>query len=173
LGFGGTAKALARIVLSLGFAEILVWSPRISQERIDAEFGALPEALGTRVRPTSFEELLSNSDWVSTHLPLKPETRGILGMQALGLMKPGAALVNVSRGAVVEETALVEALRSGRLGGAGLDVFSAEPLPNYSVLRSLPNLVLTDHSAYASRESIAELRRRCVGNLIEELERKP
>jgi len=169
LGFGGTARALVRKALSLGFAEILVWSPHISQARLDAELGAAPEALGVTLRPAGFDELLAASDWISVHLPLKPETRGILGARALGLLQPGSFLVNVSRGAVVEEAALIEALRSGRLGGAGLDVYSAEPLPRYSVLRGLPNLVLTDHAAYASRESIAELRRRCVVNLIEEL----
>jgi D-3-phosphoglycerate dehydrogenase len=100
------------------------------------------------------------------HLPLKPETRGIVGMRELGLMKGDATLVNISRGAVVDEEALVEALAGARLGGAGLDVFTAEPLPQGSRLRSLPTVVLTDHSAYASRESIADLRRRTAENAL-------
>ena len=165
LGFGGTGRALARRALGLGFREILVWSPHISSQRIEEALGAAPAALGAIVRPAALDELLAASDWVSLHIPLKPGTRGILGRRELGLMKPDAALVNVSRGAVVDEEALVAALDSGGLGGAGLDVFLAEPLPQGSRLRSLPNVILTDHSAYASRESIIELRRRTAENV--------
>ena len=84
-------------------------------------------------------------------------------------MKRDAALINTSRGAVVDEEALVEALTGARLGGAGLDVFTAEPLPQGSRLRSLPAVVLTDHSAYASRESIADLRERTAENALRAL----
>ncbi len=172
LGFGGTAKALARAALGLGFKEILVWSPRISAERIGAELGAAAAALGAAVRPAGFEEILGASDWLSIHLPLKPETRGIVGARELALMKDDATLVNISRGAVVDEEALADALAAGRLGGAGLDVFTAEPLPQESRLRSLPGVVLTDHSAYASRESIADLRRRTAENAVRGLAEK-
>jgi D-3-phosphoglycerate dehydrogenase len=166
LGFGGTGRALARAALGLGFREILVWSPRISEERIDEEIGSAAEALGTRVRPAAFDEVFTASDWVSVHLPLKPETRAIVGEREIGLMKSDATLLNISRGAVVDEEALVEALVTDRLGGAGLDVFTAEPLPPGSRLRSLSSVVLTDHSAYASRESIADLRRRTAENAL-------
>jgi D-3-phosphoglycerate dehydrogenase len=169
LGFGGTAKALARAALGLGFAEILVWSPHIDAARIDEALGPAARTLGARVRPAAFDELFGISDWVSVHLPLKPETRGIVGARELALMKGDAALINISRGAVVDEEALSAALHSGELGGAGLDVFTAEPLPNGSRLRSLPGVVLTDHSAYASRESIAELRRRTAENVVKAL----
>lgn len=169
LGFGGTGKALARAALGLGFREILVWSPRISAARIAEALGAAPAALDVVVRPAAFDETLGASDWVSVHLPLKPETRGILGARELALMKRDATLVNISRGAVVDEEALAEALAAGALGGAGLDVFTAEPLPKGSRLRSLPGVVLTDHSAYASRESIADLRRRTAENALAEL----
>jgi phosphoglycerate dehydrogenase-like enzyme len=81
-------------------------------------------------------------------------------------MKGDATLVNISRGAVVDEDALVDALVAGSPAGAGLDVFTAEPLPLGSRLRSLPGVVLTDHSAYASRESIADLRRRTAENAL-------
>jgi Lactate dehydrogenase and related dehydrogenases len=166
LGFGGTGRAFARAALGLGLREILVWSPRISQERIEEVLGPASRALGTAARAASFDELLSSSDWISIHLPLKPETRGIVGARELGLMKRDATLINISRGAVIDEEALVAALESGRLGGAGLDVFTAEPLPKGSQLRFLPNVVLTDHSAYASRESIADLRRRAAENVV-------
>jgi D-3-phosphoglycerate dehydrogenase len=78
-------------------------------------------------------------------------------------------LINVARGPIVDEEALVAALKAGRISGAGLDVFAAEPLPKGSPLLSLPNVVVTDHSAYASRESIAHLRRSCAENALEEL----
>jgi D-3-phosphoglycerate dehydrogenase / 2-oxoglutarate reductase len=166
LGFGGTAKALARAALGIGFAEILIWSPRINRERIDAELGAAADALGATLRPAAFDEVFALSDWVSVHLPLKPETRGLVGARELGLMKPDATLINISRGALVDEEALIDALSAGRLAGSGLDVFTAEPLPLGSRLRSARGVVLTDHSAYASRESIADLRRRTVENAI-------
>ena len=170
LGFGGTAKALVRAALGLGFAEILVWSPHIDAGRIEEALGTAAAALDTRIRPAAFDELLAISDWVSIHLPLKGETRGIVGERELALMKRDATLINISRGAVVDEEALSVALHSGALGGAGLDVFTAEPLPNGSRLRSMPAVVLTDHSAYASRESIADLRRRTAENVVIALE---
>ena len=140
LGFGGTAKALARSALALGFREILIWSPKISAARIDGTLGDAATALGAIVRPVSFDRVFLDSDWVSIHLPLKPETRGIVGARELGLMKRDAALINISRGAVVDEEALVTALSEARLGGAGLDVFTVEPLPQGSRLRSLPGV---------------------------------
>ena len=166
LGFGGIGKAFVRAALGLGFREMLVWSPHITRERIDAAVGAAAAALGVEVRPAAYDEVFAASDWVSLHIPLKPETRGLVGRRELGLMKRDATLVNVSRGAIIDEEALVDALVSSRLGGAGLDVFTAEPLPKGSRLRGLPGVVLTDHSAYASRESIAELRRRTAENAL-------
>jgi D-3-phosphoglycerate dehydrogenase / 2-oxoglutarate reductase len=169
LGFGGTGRALARAALGLGFREILVWSPRISAARVDEAVGSAASALGAVVRPATFDELLSGSDWVSVHLPLKPETRGIVGARELALMKVDATIVNISRGAVIDEEALIAALAEGRLAGAGLDVFTAEPLPQGSRLRSLPGVVLTDHSAYVSRESLAALRERTARNALDAL----
>jgi D-3-phosphoglycerate dehydrogenase len=169
LGYGGTGRALSRIALGLGFREILVWSPSIGQERIDAFLGAAPAALGTVVRPSGFEELFATADWISVHLPLKPETRGIVGKRALSMMKSDACIVNVSRGAVLDEEALIEALAAERIAGAGLDVFVAEPLPQGNRLRSCPNAVFTDHSAYASRESIRELREKTARNALSAL----
>jgi len=166
LGFGGTGKALAKAALGLGFAEILVWSPRISEARIEEALGAAARALGAAIRPAAFDEIFTLSDWLSVHLPLKPETRGIVGARELALMKGDATLVNISRGAVIDEEALAEALACGRLGGAGLDVFTAEPLPKGSRLRAIAGVVLTDHSAYASRESIVDLRRRTAENVV-------
>jgi D-3-phosphoglycerate dehydrogenase len=166
LGFGGIGKTFARIALGMGFREILVWSPHITQGRIDEALGGAAAALGVTVRPAAFDETFASSDWISIHIPLKPETRGLVGRRELSLMKNDATLINVSRGAIVDEAALVEALYAGNLRGAGLDVFTAEPLPQGSRLRGLPGVVMTDHSAYASRESIAELRRRTAENAL-------
>jgi len=175
LGFGGTGICLARSALGLGFARMLVWSPHISQERIGSALGA-GEALpagekrsGPPVSAAGFEEVLANSDWISIHLPLTPETRGIIGAREIGLMRSDTVIVNVSRGAVMDEGALVAALEAGRIGGAGLDVFAVEPLPRESRLRRFPTVVLSDHTAYASRESILELRRRTAQNALDEL----
>ncbi|MEN6517937.1 MAG: 2-hydroxyacid dehydrogenase [Methanospirillum sp.] len=100
--------------------------------------------------------LLAGSDMVTLHVPLTPSTERMIGARELAMMKPGAILVNTARGRVVDERALVEALRSGRIAGAGLDVFEEEPLPADSPLRSLDNVLLTPHIAFLTEESMDE-----------------
>ena len=90
---------------------------------------------------------------MSLHVPLTPATRNLMNAERIATMKPGAILINTSRGGVVDELALAEALRAGRLGGAALDVFEREPLPHGSQLMDCPNLVLTPHIAGVTRES--------------------
>lgn len=109
--------------------------------------------------PVSFNELLAVSDVVTLHCPLTPQTQGMIDATALARMKPGAMLVNTARGPIVDLAALVEALDAGRLGGAALDVVYPEPLPLESRLYSLPNLILTPHSAYYSERSVEIIRR--------------
>ena len=169
LGFGGTAKAFARSALALGFRENLIWSPKISAARIDGTLGDAATALGAVVRPVSFDRVFLDSDWVSIHFRSSPK-RGASSERARWAHERDAALINISRGAVVDEEALVTALSEARLGGAGLDVFTVEPLPGHR-LRSLPGVVLTDHSAYASRESICGARRRTAENASKVLQR--
>jgi D-3-phosphoglycerate dehydrogenase len=103
-------------------------------------------------------QLLEQSDIVSLHVPLSADTEHLLDRERIGWMKPGAVLVNTSRGGVVEEDALVEALQQKRLFGAGLDVFETEPLPAVSRLREIDEVVLTSHEAARSPDSLAKLR---------------
>ena len=105
------------------------------------------------VEPTSTDELLERSDVVSLHLRLSERTRGVIGAAELRRMKPTAHLVNTARGPLVDETALLEALGSGRIAGAALDVYDEEPLPRTHPLRSAPNTVLTPHVGYVTHAS--------------------
>jgi phosphoglycerate dehydrogenase-like enzyme len=100
------------------------------------------------------DDLLGASDVVSLHLPLTPETEGLIDRRTLARMKPGAILVNTARGGLVDETALVETLTSGRLLAAGLDVLAEEPPPPDHPLLSLDNVVLTPHVAWLTQETL-------------------
>ena len=111
------------------------------------------------------DALLRESDFVSVHLRLDPETTGLLSRERLGLMKPSAFLINTARGALVDQEALVDALRNGRLAGAGLDVFHQEPIPATDPLLALPNVVVTPHNAGTTEEVIALGLRRTVANV--------
>lgn len=124
-------------------------------------------------RVDSLAELLSGSDLVSLHLPLSDATRGIIGADELALMRPGSVLVNVSRGGLVDEAALASALHEGRLGGAGLDVFSVEPLPADSPLRGAPRLTMTPHVAWFSDDAATRMAAWTVDDVLAHLEGAP
>jgi D-3-phosphoglycerate dehydrogenase len=126
---------------------------------------APPEGV-TRV---SFDDVLASSDFVSLHVPLTPDTRGLIGEAALRKMKPTAYLVNTARGGLVDTAALARALRDGWLAGAALDVLPSEPIAADDPLLDLPNVVLTPHVAFYSEESLAELRRRTAQSVIDVL----
>jgi len=111
------------------------------------------------VRFVPLDELLRTSDIVSLHVPLNPSTRNLLDARHLSFMKSEAVLINVSRGAVVDEMALLEGLRAGRIGGAALDVFSVEPPPNLGMFLALKNVIVTPHLAGATRESLERIAR--------------
>lgn len=149
VGFGGIGREVARRVASLGARVLgLARTPRPrGTEPLGPvrESGSLPYAVEVVHGPEGLDRLLRESDVVVVTAPETDETRGLLGAGELARTKPGALLVNVARGGIVDEEALVAALREGRLRGAALDVFATEPLPSDSPLWTLPNVLLTPH----------------------------
>ncbi|NIS61463.1 MAG: phosphoglycerate dehydrogenase [Proteobacteria bacterium] len=133
LGLGNIGREVARIATAFNMT-VLGYHRRAIETELQIEF-------------TDFETLLRSSDIVTLHIPLNDGTRHLIGQRELALMKEDAFLINTSRGAVVDEVALIEALQSGKIGGAGLDVFETEPLPKDSPLRQLNNVILTPHRA--------------------------
>lgn len=119
----------------------------------------LPEGV---TRAEQLDELLASSDVVSLHVPYRPENHHLIDERRLRLMRPGATLVNTSRGGIVDEAALVRVLEDGHLGSAGFDVFATEPLPEDAVIRSAPRTVLTPHVASQTAESVLSLFRMAV-----------
>ena len=119
----------------------------------------------------SLDELLDTCDIVTLHCPLTPETRGLIGARELARMRKGAILINTARGGIVDEQALADALRSGHLGGAAVDVFTAEPIDHATaaVFQGVPNLILTPHVAGVTLESNARISTVTVDNVLREL----
>ncbi len=137
IGFGRIGQEVAR--LARGFQVTIRYYDTVrASATVEQEIGATPLPL---------DDLLRQADVVTIHTPLTPGTKGLINTRALSLMKPSAILINTSRGPVIDETALVTALREGRIAGAGLDVFAVEPLPADHPLLSLENVVLTSHIA--------------------------
>jgi glyoxylate reductase len=120
--------------------------------------------LGAEYRP--FDDLLRESDFVTLHVALTPETKQLMGAREFGLMKREASLINAARGPVVDTDALVEALRSGEIAGAGLDVTDPEPLPADHPLIALPNAIVVPHIASASVATRDEMARLAARNLL-------
>ncbi|MDE3075603.1 MAG: C-terminal binding protein [Chloroflexota bacterium] len=125
------------------------------------------------VASTTLKDLLARSDVVTLHLPLDSTTRHLIDAEALAGMKPGAVLVNTSRGAIVDQQALITALNEGRLAGAALDVLEVEPPNPTGELLQLPNVVMTPHAAFYSRESIMELKQRAAQGIVQALGEAP
>ncbi|MGH8951372.1 MAG: C-terminal binding protein [Acidimicrobiia bacterium] len=154
LGYGRIARRIAAPLAALG-AEIIAHDPYLQP---GADMPPLLE----------LETVLSRADIISLHLPLTDETRGIIGADALALMRQDAILINTSRGPLVDLDALASALRNGQLGAAGLDVFDDEPL-DASRVDGVPNLIVTPHMAYYSEEALAESQRKATTQVIKVL----
>ena len=146
-------------------------------EHLSMEAGAAvlaPDALASfGVKGVSFDELLGSSDFVSIHAPLTPQTRGLFNTATFNKMKTGAQIINTARGPIIDEKALIEALDSGRLGGAALDVLETEPPPKDSPLTGRPNVVLTPHTAFYSVEALEELQIKCATDVARVLSGQP
>jgi D-3-phosphoglycerate dehydrogenase len=162
IGFGKIAKALASKAQPLGM-KLLVYDPYLDPEII-SRHGA---------EAASLEKLLAEADAISIHVPLSQETRNLIGPRELAHMKPSAFLINTSRGGIVDEQALAIALKEGRLGGAALDVLSIEPPPPDHPLRQAPNLILTPHLSFYSRESVIELQTKAAEEVARALKGEP
>jgi D-3-phosphoglycerate dehydrogenase len=162
VGAGAIGAGMARLARAIGM-EVVAWTFNPSPERA--------AALG--VRFVALDDLLRTADVVSIHLRLTPESRGLIGTRELALTKPGAILVNTARGAIVDTPALVDALRAGRLAGAGLDVFDTEPLPADHPLLGCEQVVLTPHNADQTPEGMAFLNQGVVDNVVAFLEGRP
>ncbi len=113
------------------------------------------------VESVDFDMLLETSDYVSVHAPLTPSTRGMMNAQAFAKMKKGAYLVNTARGPLIDEPALIAALDAGQVGGAGLDVVTAEPLAKDFPLLGRDNVIVSPHTAFYSIEALDELQSKC------------
>jgi D-3-phosphoglycerate dehydrogenase len=128
---------------------------------IDASKAA---ALGVELH--SFDEVLSKADYLSVHVPLLPETHHLLDETAFSRMKPGVMLVNTARGPLVKQSALLDALQTGIVSRAGMDVFENEPLPGNSPMRKHPGIIISDHTAWYSEESQVILQQRAAEEIV-------
>lgn len=155
LGFGMIGKCLFRKIQGLGFSRIMIYDPYLDENTIKS-FGA---------EKVSFETALREADFISLHMPLNEKTKSTLNKEAFSLMKKTAIIVNTSRGLLIDEEALIDALKQGKINCAGLDVHVKEPLNIDSPLMKLDNCILTDHVGWYSEESMDELKRKAAENV--------
>jgi D-3-phosphoglycerate dehydrogenase len=156
VGYGAIARTLHRKMSGFGLERVLVYDPYVDPKQI-TEHGA---------ESVTLRRLLKDADYVSIHAPLSDETRGLIGNRELALMKKTAILVNTSRGPLLVEKAVADALAAGKIAAAGLDVFESEPLPPESPLLKLDNVTLSDHAGWYSEESVAELKTKAAQNVL-------
>jgi phosphoglycerate dehydrogenase-like enzyme len=161
LGLGNIGSEVARIACAFGM-DVVAWSENLEPGKAQ-ERGA---------RWVSKQELFRQADILTIHLVLSSRTRGLVGKSELALMKPSARLVNTSRGPIVDEAALVDALRKRRIAGAAIDVFDIEPLPRDHPLRQLDTAVTTPHIGYVSRDLYRVFYQDSVANIAEWLQRR-
>jgi phosphoglycerate dehydrogenase-like enzyme len=154
IGLGNLGAKVAKVALAFGM-NVIAWSQNLTAEKAAAAGATL----------VSKEELLRQSDFVSIHLVLSERTRGLIGTRELSLMKPTARLVNTSRGPIVVEADLIQALNTGRIAGAAIDVYDTEPLPADHPYRNMANLLATPHIGYVSRGLYERFYRDTVSNI--------
>jgi phosphoglycerate dehydrogenase-like enzyme len=161
-GFGRIGKEVARIMKAFN-TRVLAYSRTLTAEKA-AEVGA---------ECVSMETLLRQSDVLTIHINSNAQTRGIIGEKEFAMMKRGAFLVNTARGPIVSESAMINALEGGRLGGVGLDVFDTEPLPMDHPLRRFDNAILLSHRGYATVEVLGERYEQAMTNILDFLDGRP
>lgn len=162
IGLGDIGRRVAELGVALGM-EVSAWGPTLTPER----------ARRSGTRYLLLEELLAAADYVSVHLRVVPATRGLLGRRELERMKPTAYFINTARAALVDEDALYDLLRAGRIAGAALDVFSEEPLPPDHRWRDLEQVILTSHRGGFTREALGRFMARAVDNVLAYLDGHP
>jgi phosphoglycerate dehydrogenase-like enzyme len=155
IGLGSMGIPVARIAKEFGM-HVVAWSPNLTQER----------AAVHGVEAVTKEELFRRSDAVTIHIPLSDKTLGLVGAKELALMKKTTYLVNTSRAEIVDQTALLEALVSNSIGGAGIDVYEIEPLPVDHPFRSLPNVLATPHIGFVTEENYGIFFKESLKNLL-------
>lgn len=155
VGLGRLGTPVSTLAQAFGM-DVIAWSPNLTVER----------AAAVGVRAVSKEELFASADYVTIHMPLADGTRGLIGAEDIGRMRGAAYLINTSRGPIVDESALVDALRHSQIAGAGLDVYDIEPLPTDHSLRSLPNTLLLPHIGYVTTEAYETFYRQVVEDIV-------
>lgn len=161
IGYGNIARALVPKAQGFGL-QVIAYTPRLRPGLLENGVEAV----------NRLEEVLERADYLSLHAPLTAQSRGLIDGAALRRMKPSAVLINTSRGALIDEAALVQALAEGWIAGAGLDVLVNEPPPTDHPLRRLPNVILTPHAAFYSDAAVAELQEKAARNVADVLQGK-
>jgi len=162
IGYGRIAREFHRKLIGFGLKKILVFDPYIS--KITAK--------NNNIVLTDIQTLLKESDYISIHCQLNKKTKHLISKKELDLMKDSSIIINTSRGPIIDEEALYTALNNGNIAGAGLDVFEKEPIKIDNPLLKLNNVVLTDHTAWYSEESIIELKTKAAQNVKDTLQGK-
>jgi D-3-phosphoglycerate dehydrogenase len=164
IGLGRIGKIVADICIQGFGMEVWAYDPYVSSQSFSSSSIRIVE---------SMDAVIHTSDFLSLHVPATDQTRGLIGKRELELMKPTAFIVNTSRGEVVQEAALLDALERGVIAGAGLDVFEEEPPKAGNPLLRMPNVILTPHSAALTKDSVAKLAEGAAENALRVLEGKP
>ena len=158
LGFGRIPRSLVKKLIAIGF-NVMVYDPYVPDEEI----------IKAQAKPASMEEIFQQADFVSVHTPLTKETKGIINKDLFNQAKTSLVIINTSRGPVINEADLIEALRSGQIAGAALDVVEEEPIQPDNPLLEMDNVILTPHAAWYSEESEEEMRTKCARNVLQAL----